>query len=135
MDEIHLKPEYSNKGGDIIGTSDTSNEPAKTILAFMISSIFIKWSTIVRLLPCSETNASEMFHMTKKVISDIESCDLFVVTLVTDNYPLNVRLFKLFTTSSQLKHCVPHPIDSIRFLFFLFDSYTENNQKQLALSE
>ena len=59
--------------------------------------------------------------ITKKVISDIESCDLFVVTLITNNYPLNVRLFKLFTNTSQLKHCVPHPVDPSRYLFFLFD--------------
>ena len=121
MDEIHLKAEYSYKGGNIIGSSDTSNDPEKTILAFMVSSLYTKWSTIVRLLPCSETSASEIFPITKKVIFDIESCDLFVVTLITDNYPLNVRLFKLFTNTSQLEHCVPHPVDPSRYLFFLFD--------------
>ena len=61
MDEIHLKAEYSYKCGNIIGSSDTSNDPAKTILAFMVSSLYTKWSTIVRLLPCSETSASEIF--------------------------------------------------------------------------
>ena len=62
----------------------------------MVSSIYTKWSTIARLLPCFENIASEIYPITKKVISDIESCDLFVVTLITDNYPLNVRLFKSF---------------------------------------
>ena len=70
---------------------------------------------------CSETSAAEIFPITKKVISNIESCDLFIVTLITDNYPLNVRLFKLFSNTSQLEHCVPHPVDSSRSLFFLFD--------------
>ena len=121
MDEMHLKAEYSYKGGNIIGSSNIANKPAKTILGFMVSSIYTKWSTIVRLLPCSETSASEIYPITKKVISDIESCDLFVVTLITDNYPLNVRLFKSFSNTSQLEHCVPHPVDSSRCLFFLFD--------------
>ena len=121
MDEIHLKAEYSYKGGNIIGSSNIANKPAKTILGFMVSSICTEWSTIVQLLPCSETSASEIYPITKKVISDIESCDLFVVTLITDNYPLNVRLFKSFSNTSQLEHCVPHPVDSSRCLFFLFD--------------
>ena len=121
MDEIHLKAEYSYKGGNIIGSSNIANQPAKTILGFMVSSLYTKWSTIVRLLPYSETSAAEIFPITKKVISDIESCDLIVVTLITDNYLLNVRLFKLFSNSSQLEHCVPHLVDSSRSLFFLFD--------------
>ena len=76
MDEIHLKSVYSYKGGKIIGSSNSSNKFAKTILGIMVSSLFTKWSTIVRLLPCSETSASEIFPITKKVIGDIESCNL-----------------------------------------------------------
>ena len=84
MDEINLKSEYSYKGGKIIPLVLQTN-PQKTILGFMVSSLFTKWSTIVRLLPCSETSASEIFPITKKVIGDIESCNLFVVTIITDN--------------------------------------------------
>ena len=47
MDEIHLKSEYSYKGGKIIGSSSSPNKPAKTILGFMVSCLFTKWSTIV----------------------------------------------------------------------------------------
>ena len=110
MDEIHLKSEYSYKGGKIIGSSCSPNQPAKTILGFMVSSLFKKWSTIVRLLPCSETSASDILPVTKRVIRDIEACNLFVVTIITDNYPLNVRLFKLFSPTSELEPCVPHPM-------------------------
>ena len=85
MDEIHLKSEYSYKGGQIIASSSSPNKPAKTRLGFMVSSLFTKWSTIVRLLPCSETSASEIFPITNKVICDIESCNLFVFTIITDN--------------------------------------------------
>ena len=121
MDEIHLKAEYSYKGGNIVVSSNITNKPAKTILGFMISSIYTKWSTIVRLLPCSETSASEIYPITKKEISDIESCYLFVVTIITDNYPLNVCFFRSFSNTSQLEYCVPHHVDSSRCLFFLFD--------------
>ena len=113
---IWMKSEYSYKGGKIIGSSSSPNKPAKTILGFMVSSIFTKWSTIVRLLPCSETSASEIFPITKKGICDIESCNLFVVTIITDNYLLNVCLFKLFSPTSKLEHCVPHPVGSLILL-------------------
>ena len=120
MDEIHLKAEYSYKGGNIIGSSNIANKLAKTILGFMLSSIYTKWSTIVRLLPCSETSASKIYPITKKVISDIESCDLFVYF---NNRQLSVKCssLKSFSNTSQLEHCVPHPVDSSRCLFFLFD--------------
>ena len=121
MDEVHLNAEYSYKGGNINGSSDISDDPAKTMLAFMVSSLYTKWSSIVQLLPCSETSAPEIFPITKKVISDVESCDPFVATLITDNFPLNVRLVKLSTNTSQLEHCVSHPIDPSSYLFFLLD--------------
>ena len=118
MDEIHLKSEHSYKGGKIIGSSNSPNKLAKTIMDLWF---FTKWSSVVRILPCSETSASEIFPITKKVICDIEPCNLFVVTIITDNYPLNVRLFKFFSPTSKLEHSVPHPVDSNRPIFFLFD--------------
>ena len=95
--------------------------PATTVLAYMVSSLCKKWSTIVRLLPCSRTSASELFPITKQIISDIENCDLQVQVLCTDNYPLNVRLFKCFSPSATLEPTVPHPIDSARSLNLMFD--------------
>ena len=87
----------------------------------MISSLFTKWFTIVRLLPCSQTSASEIFPITKKVISDIEPCGQSVVAIITYNHHVNVGPFKLFSYTLQLDHYVPHPVDSYRSLFLLFD--------------
>ena len=106
MDEIHLRSEYSYKGGKIIGSFSSPNKHANTILGFMVSSLFTRWSTIVRLLLCSETDASEIFPITKKVIWDFESCILFVVTIITNNYPLNVHIFKIFSPTSKLEHSI-----------------------------
>ena len=60
--------------------------------------------------------------MVKSIISDIEDCDLTVQAICTDNYPLNVSLFKLFSSDGKtLTPTVPHPNDPNRKLFLLFD--------------
>ena len=81
MDEIHVKSDFSYTGGRIIGSSITPNTPATTVLAFMVSSLCRKWSTIVHLLPCSKTSASQLFPVTKQILTDIESCDQIVRVL------------------------------------------------------
>ena len=109
----------------VIGSSCTpNNTPATNVLAFMVSSLCKKWSTIVHLLPCSKTSAPELFPVTKQIISYIENCNLRVQVLCTDNYPLNVRLFKCFSPSATLDPSVPHPFDPSRSLNLLFDSST-----------
>ena len=104
MDEIHIKSDFSYTGGKIIGSSvNTELTPATTVLAYMVSSLCKKWSTIVRLLPCSRTSASELFPITKQIISGIENCDLQVQVLCIDNYPLNFRLFKMLLSLGYLR--------------------------------
>ena len=121
MEEIHVKSDFSYTGGRIIVASITPNTPATTVLAFMVSSLCRKWSTIVHLLPCSKTSASPLFPITKQIITDIENCDLIVRALCTDNYLLNVNLFKLFSPSGILEPSVPHPSHPTRTLNLMFD--------------
>ena len=131
MDEIHVKSTFTYKGGKIIGSSLNPTGPAKTVFAFMVSSLSKKWSTIIRLLPCATSSAIEIFPIIKSVIRDVESCGLFVHVLCTDNYPMNV-IFKLFAPNLTLEHIVPHPLDFNRPLFLMFDfvhilKYIRNN--------
>ncbi|KAI6654495.1 hypothetical protein LOD99_891 [Oopsacas minuta] len=121
MDEIHVKSTFTYKGGKLIGSSLNPTDPAKTVFAFMISSLSKRWSSIVRLLPCSSSSAEVLFPIIKDVIRDVEACGLSVHVLCTDNYPMNVNIFKLFSPSRLLEHIVPHPMDSNRPLFLLFD--------------
>ena len=50
--EIHVKSTFTYKGGNIIGSSLNPSDPAKTVFAFMVSSLSKRRSSIVRLLPC-----------------------------------------------------------------------------------
>ena len=89
---IHVKPDISFKAGKIYGTSLNPEDPTKTVFAIMISSLYKKWSCIVRLLPCSSISAEKIFPVIKSCIIDIKNCGLRVHVICTDNYPLNVSL-------------------------------------------
>ena len=121
MDEIHVKSDISYKGGRIFGSNLYSGDPTKTIFAIMVSSLYKKWSCIVRLLPCASVTAEKLFNIIKSCILDVEECGLFVHVISTDNYPLNVKLFKLFSPFGKLETRVPHPSDIHGGLFLTFD--------------
>ena len=70
----------------------------------MISSLMNKCSTIVRLVPLGSSSARELYPIVKNTICDIEIGNLFVEAVYTDNYPLNVNLFKLFSHDSGTLH-------------------------------
>ena len=111
LDEIHVKSNVDYKGGKIFGYSLPPNHPIKTVFAIMAS-----------LLPCSSNTATEIYTVVKSVIGDIERCGLKVQVICTDNYPLNVNFFKLF--SCDKKTPTPnaiHPIDPERKIFLIFD--------------
>ena len=63
----------------------------------------------------------DTFPIIKSCILYIESCGLKVQIISTDNYPLNVNLFKLFPPSRRLETSVPHPSDNTRKLFVTFE--------------
>ena len=121
MDEIHVKPDISYKGGKIIGPNICPDDPTKTVFAIMVSSLQKKCSCIVRLLPCASSSAEKIFTIVKSCIRDVEACGLLVEIISTDNYPLNVKLFKLFSPVGDLEIKVPHPCDNSRVLFLTFD--------------
>ena len=87
----------------------------------MVTSLCKKWSTVVRLLPIANPKASDLLPITQQIIRDVEHCDLFVDVIISDNYPLNVHLFKLLGDGKQLIPWVPHPNNCERSLYLIFD--------------
>ena len=57
----------------------------------------------------------------KASIIDIEKCGLKVVVICTDDYQLNVSLFKSLTGSASLQLTCPNPSDPTRSIFLMFD--------------
>ena len=87
----------------------------------MISSLCKKWSTVVLLLLCAKYSAAQILPIFLEVIKDIESCNLQVQVVYTDNYPLKVSLFKLLSPTTNLETCIPHPLQPCRPLNLIFD--------------
>ena len=56
IDEIHLKSYFDNKGGNIVGLSDNSNEVATSAFAFMLGSVFSQYKD-VHIMPTKCLNA------------------------------------------------------------------------------
>ena len=122
MDEVHIRSDASYKGGKIIGSIDHPEDPPTTVFSMMVSSFMKFFSTIVRLIPLVSSSATTLFPIVTKTISDIESCNMYVDAICTDNYPLNVSLFKLFSADQKsLLPIVKHPCDPIRDLILFFD--------------
>ena len=121
MDEVHIRSDASYKGGRVIGSIDNPDNPITTVFSMMVSSLSAKCSTIARLIPLGSSSAERLYPIVKSTIYDIEACGLFVEAVCTDNYPLNVRLFKSFSINSKLEPQVPHPCNPQRSLFLFFD--------------
>ena len=122
MDEVHNRSDTSFKGGKVLGAIENPSDPPTTVFPMMISSLMTRFSTIARLIPLGSSSEAELYPIIKKTICDIESCDLFVEALCTDNYPLNVSLFKFFSHDTKvLQPRVVHPCNPNRgFILFFY---------------
>ena len=82
----------------------------------MVSNLFKKWSCVVRLLPCASSQVRNCLTPLS-CIRDVEDCGLYVQIISTDNYPLNVKLFKSFSHTCKLETRVPHPCNNLILTF------------------
>ena len=85
MDEIHVKSDISYKGGKIFGSNLDVADPTKTVFAIMVSSLYKKWSCIVRLLPCASITAEKLFETINLVLLtlNIVACSFRYSLLIT----------------------------------------------------
>ena len=121
MDEVHIRSDASYKGGRVIGSIDNPEDPHTTVFSMMVSSLSTRFSSIVRLIPLGSSSAETLYPIVKSTICDIEACGVFVEAVCTDNYPLNVRLYKCFSADSKLRPKVQHPCNPQRNLILFFD--------------
>ena len=122
LDEIHVNPKISYKGGSLVGMSSNNMEDqATTVQAFMICSLLSSNKDIAALIPVKSMNATYLKDCTVKVIRMLEDCGYFVICLISDNNRINRNMFTELG-NGELKPWIIHPCCSERKLFFLFDS-------------
>ena len=62
VDEIHLKPYFDYKGGNIVGLSDNSNEAATSAFVFMVSTVFSQYKDVVHDMPTKCLKTEFIWH-------------------------------------------------------------------------
>ena len=122
VDEIHLKPYFDYKGGNIVGLSDNRNEAATSAFAFMLSSVFSPYKDVVHVMPTKCLKAENLFDILKRIIIGLEEIGFQVLSIITDNNAINKKAISYFCNPPKLSIVYPHPFVKSRPLFFLFDS-------------
>ena len=122
LDEIHVNPKITYKGGCFVGMASNSPiDEATNVQAFMICSLLSSNKDVAALIPVKSMNAAYLKECTFKVISMLENCGYLVICLISDNNRVNRNMFTALS-DGELKPWIPHPCNSLRKLFFLFDS-------------
>ena len=97
VDEIHLKPYFDDKGRNIVGLSDNSNEVATSALVFMLSSVFSQYKDV---MPTECLKAESLFDIIKRKIIGLEEIGFEVVSIITDNNAMNKKSYIFVLKSS-----------------------------------
>ena len=127
IDEVYTaeKLEIDAKG-QLVGMTD-SNEPAKTVLVFMVKSLRAKFSEVVSLVPTRSLKADTLLEHFHKVILFLSSY-LLVQAVSVDNHVVNRKLYlsllKSFCVDPEnveKQSVIRHPYHASEFLFLLYD--------------
>ena len=94
IDEVHIKPkaEFHLEYG--IHGIDAEQKVARTIIAFMVKSIFGSYKEVVKLVPKFQTTSFDLQLNAMKVIRKIEELGGRVVAMVTDNARININMYR-----------------------------------------
>lgn len=124
LDEIYVKPHVTYKAGKIEGlvvNNSSQIEPATTIQAFMISSIFSKYKDVVGLFPVKNLNSSLLLDLTMQILKLLTAVGFKVVCVISDNNRVNRNVFEKLCGGS-LKSKFVNPFCNSEHIFVIFDT-------------
>lgn len=96
VDEIHIKPFWDYKGGNIVGSALDGTEAVTSAYVFMLSSIRTKFKDVVHIIPAKCMKAETLHCTLKRVIVGLEHIGFRIICVVTDNNAINGRAMSLF---------------------------------------
>ena len=114
VDEIHLKPNFDYRGGNIIGLSDNSNEAATSGFAFMLNSVFTQYKD-VHVMPTKCLKAENLFDKVKHI--DLEGVGFQVLSIITDNNAINKKAISFFYSPSKVSIVYSCPVRNYNTYF------------------
>lgn len=122
IDEIHIRPFFYYKGGNVVGSAFNTIEAAKSAFVFLVNRIYSKFKDVVHILPTRTMEAETLFTYIKNVVSGLEQIGFKVECIVTYSNAINKKAMSLFAQSPKLSIVYPHPTLLSRPLFFMFDA-------------
>ena len=81
-DEIHLKPFFDYKDGNIVVLSDISNETATCAFAFIISSVFLWYKDILHVMPTKCLRVENLFYIVKRIKIGLDEIGFWVQLII-----------------------------------------------------
>ncbi|GBM55131.1 hypothetical protein AVEN_207020-1 [Araneus ventricosus] len=123
IDEMHIKPYFDYKGGNISGLCFNSENAATSVMTFMISSILSSYKDVVHILPISKITADALHTFIKQIVVGLDGIGFKVICVITDNNSINQKAMSQFVSPSHSYSIVyPHPVDDKRPLFSMIDT-------------
>ncbi|XP_065645471.1 piggyBac transposable element-derived protein 3-like [Hydra vulgaris] len=103
FDEIYIKPSVSFRGGHLIGYGeDNPTKIAKTLLVFMIKSIFGKPSFVCRIAPIFKLSVDFLHDLIINIIKQIIDAGGELLCLLSDNHPTSRSVYQSFVANKSL---------------------------------
>jgi hypothetical protein len=124
LDEIHVNPKITYKGGSLQGFAENTpsdSVEATTVQAFMLTSILSKHKDVAALQPVKNLDATFLLDSLNKILGLVEKAGYKVVAIISDNNRVNRNVFTAMC-GGTLQTSIPHPCDPERRLLFLFYS-------------
>ncbi|CAH1978417.1 unnamed protein product [Acanthoscelides obtectus] len=123
IDEIYVSSRMDYRSQSLVGSAENENstddcEFAKTIVTFMISSVFGQMNEVIKLWPVHNVKGLELAKMTKDVIDLVQACNFEIICIITDNHSINRIMFK---NLSHNGFWFSNPKSSEKNIFLLFD--------------
>jgi hypothetical protein len=119
VDEIYITARLDYRSKSIIGSAvnSPSNEVAKTVLTYMISSAFGNLKEVVKFVPVNKIKGTEVTEITKQIINFVQDCGFEVLCVITDNHSINRAMFKTLSKSFKIEN----PKSPEKTIFLTYD--------------
>ena len=106
VDEIHLKPYFDYKGGNIAGAAYNSEQPANSAFVFMDTSLFLSLKDVVYIIPSTKMKSEVLYRLILKTITGLETIGFRVISVSTDNNAINSKAMSLFSSPPKKIYCL-----------------------------
>lgn len=119
IDEVYTAQRMEYQNGQLIGLTENGSK-AKTVLTFMVQSLFSKFKDVVYLAPVDRLNTLQLNSYFESLLEQL-SHFVFVQAVSVDNHVVN-RTFYQQLCGGVHRTSIEHPCVAGERLFLLFDA-------------